>query len=120
MLLNEHLARKSPQDCLSQLKEKKIIPVKRPDGELCLMDYDKDTWYLADRQNLWDCFNGKLPMINFNVRTVRKLKPLIDAMGLESSLLSKSDERTAATVGVKIFDDDKTSELRHRVQYFSR
>jgi hypothetical protein len=104
---------------LSKLKGKKIIPVKKPDGEICCMDYNKDIWYLPDRQNLLNSFSGRLLLINFEAKTVRKLKPLVEAMGFQNYLLSAADDSTTVTVGVKVFNQPRTLELRRRVQYFS-
>lgn len=118
LLLNNHLKLAAPQDCMSKLKGKKIIPVRKPDGKLYRLSYNEDVWYFADRQSLWDSFNGKLPLISFDVKTVRRLNPLIKAMGLTRYLLSSSDEPTLKTVGDKIYDEEKTWELRERARYF--
>jgi len=118
LLLNEHIDSKSPKDCLSQLKGKKIIPVRETDGELCRMDYNSDLWYLPYRQNLLDSFNGSLPLMAFEVKTVKALKPLIKAMALQDYLLSVADTSTTEVVGAKIFDESKTLDLRKRVRYF--
>jgi hypothetical protein len=119
LLLNEYLDSKSPKDCLSQLKGKKIIPVKKTDGELCRMDFNSDLWYLPDRQNLLDSFSGSLPLMALEVKTVKNLKPLIQAMGLQDYLLSVADTSATEVVGAKIFDDSKTLDLRKRARYFS-
>jgi hypothetical protein len=118
LLLNKHLDSKSPKDCLSQLKGKKIIPVRETDGELCRMDYNSDVWYFPDRQNLLDSFSGSLPLIAFEVKIVKKLKPLIQAMALQDYLLSVADTSATKVVGAKIFDERKTLDLRKRVRYF--
>lgn len=82
------------------------------------MDYDKNVWYLADRSSLWERFKGKIPLIAFDVRTVRTLKPLINAMGVSSSLLSEAVNQTLEIVGLKIKDVKRTTDLRERAQYF--
>jgi hypothetical protein len=105
---------------MSKLKGKKIIPVRKPDGKLYCLSYDEDLWYFADRQSLWDSFNRKLPLISFDVRTVRTLKPLINAMGLTRYLLSEADKPTLEIVGDQIYDEEKTWELRERARYFLR
>jgi hypothetical protein len=117
LLLNKYLDLKTPKDCLSELKWKRIIPVRKEDGELCRMDYNDDIWYVPDRQNLLDSFRGRLPLIAFEVNTARR--PLLGAMGLRNRLLSQADQKTMETVGVKIFDEIKTLEFRTRVKYFA-
>jgi hypothetical protein len=120
LLLNGYLRKGSPKNCLSKLKGKDIIPVRKPDGTLCRMNYDSDVWYFADRQKLWDCFDGKLPLITFDVTTVRKLDPLIQAMDLSNCLLSKADTNTLEAIGDKIYDEERSLELRRRASYFQR
>ena len=105
---------------MSKLKGKKIIPVRKPDGTLCRMNYDSDVWYLADRQKLWDCFDGKLPLITFDVTTVRKSDPLIQAMDLSNYLLSEADTNTLEAIGDIIYDEERSLELRRRASYFQR
>lgn len=117
LLLNKYLTAKSPPNCLSELRGKKIIPVTKPGGE-DRMDYNKDVWYFADRQSLWDRFNGKIPLISFDVKTVRTLNPLIDAMDLSDYLLSEAVEQKLETVGLKIEDKERTDDLRARARYF--
>ena len=118
--LNEYLRKGSPKNCLSKLRGKDIIPVRMPNGSLCRMTYGSDTWYLADRQKLWDCFDGRLPLITFDVTTVRKLDPLIQAMDLSDKLLSKAGEQTLEAIGDLIYDEERSLELRRRASYFQR
>lgn len=118
--LNRYLRKGSPKNCLSKLKGKGIIPVRKPNGTLCRMNYDSYNWYLADRQKLWDCFNRKLPLITFDVTTVRKLDPLIQAMGLSDYLLSEADKQVLEAIGDIIYDEERSLELRRRVSYFPR
>lgn len=116
--LNRYLGKTSPQNCLVKLKGKSIIPVKNLDGVVCFMTYDSDSWYLADRQRLRDCFDGKLPLITFDVATVRKLSPLIQAMDLSKRLLSEVDTPSLEATGDRIYDEERSLELRRRVLYF--
>jgi hypothetical protein len=117
LLLNRHLTLLStPHDYLSELKGKKIIPVTTRDGER-RMNYNKNIWYFADRQSLWDRFHGKIPLISFDVKTVRKLKQLIDAMELSEYFLSAAVESKLDLVGLKIADKERTDDLRERARY---
>jgi hypothetical protein len=118
--LNVFLGKASTERSLSKLKGKNIIPVMKPDGTVCRMTYDLDRWYLADRQKLRECFHGKLPLITFDVSTVRKLNPLIKAMNLSKFLLSTADERRLEANGDKIYDEKRSLELRRRGLYFQR
>jgi len=118
--LNRYLGKASPENCLVKLEGKPIIPVRKADGTVQLMAYNSDGWYLADRQRLWDCFNGKLTLITFDVATVRKLNPLIQAMDLSDRLLSKADTQTLEATGDELYDEDRSLELRGRTGYFQR
>jgi hypothetical protein len=118
--LNEYLRKESPKNCLSKLRGKDIIPVKMPNGTLSRMAYGSGTWYLADRQKLWDGFDGRLPLITFDATTVRKLDPLIQAMDLSDKLLSKAGEQTLEAIGDLIYDEERSLELRRRASYFQR
>jgi hypothetical protein len=117
LLLNKHLEPDGPPGCLSELEGKKIIPVTKPSGE-DRMDYNTQIFYLADRQSLRDRFNGKIPLLAFDVKTVRKLSPLINAMKLSERLLSATVEQNLEMVGLKIEDKKRTDDLRRRARYF--
>ncbi len=117
LLLNKYLTSKDSPKRLSGLRGKKIIPVTKPGGE-DRMDYNKDIWYFADRPSLWDHFNGKVPLIAFDVKTVKKLTPLIDAMELSEYTLSAAMEQEFKTVGLEIEDRERTDDLRKRARYF--
>jgi hypothetical protein len=119
LLVNKYLKPTDPPGCLSELRGKKIIPVTKSGGE-DRMNYNKDIWYFADRQSLFDRFNGKIPLISFDVKTVRELNPLINAMELSDYLLSEAVGQTLETVGLKIEDKEKTDDLRERSRYFVR
>jgi hypothetical protein len=82
------------------------------------MDYDTQVFYLADRQSLWDRFNGKIPLIAFDVNTVCKLSSLINAMKLSEWLLSAAVVQNLEMVGLKIADKERTDDLRERARYF--
>ncbi len=117
LLLNKHLTSKASPNCLSCLKGKKIIPVTKPGGDDC-MDYNSDVWYFADRQSLWDSFNGEIPLISFDVKTVRKLNPLIYAMERSEYLLSVAVKQEPKVVGLRIEDKQRTHDLRQRARCF--
>lgn len=61
LLLNGYLRKQSPENCLSKLKGKDIIPIRKPNGTLCRMAYDSSHWYLADRQNCWTASMESFP-----------------------------------------------------------
>lgn len=119
LLLNKYLTLRSPPGCLETLKGKKIIPVTKSGNEYH-RDYDHDLWYFADRPSLWDRFNGKVPLISFDVKTVKELSPLIEAMKRSKYLLSAAVTQNLKIEGSKIKDEEKTADLRERARYLVR
>jgi len=63
-------------------------------------------------------FQWEIPLISFDVKQVRKLNPLIDAMNLSEYLLSVAVKQNLETVGHKIKDKERTNDLRERARYF--
>jgi len=125
LVLNDYLHKDSPSTSIQKLKGKDVIPVTKSHRiedrtNSCLMNYDKDLWYLADRVSLQESFKGKLHLIDFTVSEVRKLSPLIKAMDLEEYLLSEAVVETTEFCGNPIYDQDGTMDLRNRAKYFTR
>lgn len=125
MVLNDYLDNGSPSTAILNLKGKDVIPVIEPYqmGERAktrLMNYNRDLWYFADRVSLQESFKGKLYLIDFTVFEVRRLSPLIKAMGLECFLLSNAVVETTEFCGDPIYDPDGTIDLRSRAKYFTR
>jgi hypothetical protein len=118
LLLNKYLIVEVPSGLMSNLREKKIFPVKNLDGNIDRRSYDEYNWYFADRQSLWDSFNGKLPLLDLDVKTVRALRPLIEAFGMMPWQLSVADEPKLEKVGTPIYDAEKTQDLRQRAVHF--
>jgi hypothetical protein len=119
LLLNKYLTPESPSDCLDKLKGKKIVPVTRFGNEH-RMNYDHDIWYFADRPSLFDRFDGKVPLISFDVKSVQKLSLLIDAMDRSQYLLSAAVTQDLKTIGLKIDYKERTADLRERARYLVR
>lgn len=84
------------------------------------VDYYKQIWYFGEKQSWWDRFQGKIPLIFFDMKTVRELTPLIKAMNLPDHLLSATVKADRKIVGLKVLDKEKTDDLRQRAQYFVR
>lgn len=125
LVLNDYLDKGSPSDPILKLKDKDVIPVTKSlrvkeRTNACLMNYNKDMWYFADRVSLQESFKGKLYLIDFTVAEVRRLSPLIKAINLEDYLLSKAVVETTEFCGDPIYDQDRTMDLRNRAKYFTR
>jgi len=118
--VNNFLKRAFSLCSIDKLRGKRIIPVKTCSGKTCLMRYDKDLFYLADRPSLYEAFKGRLPLVDFTVDQVRDLSTLIDAMELRDFLLSQSVIEELHKVGIEVSDRQKTKDLRMRARYFTR
>ena len=123
LVLNDYLDRGLSSASIKKLRGQNIIPVAkriRTGEDRCLMNYDQDIWYLADRSSLLECFKKKVWLIDFPVEVVRRLSPLVTALNVENYVLSKAVEETTECCGDAILDQGHTIELRERVRFFIR
>jgi hypothetical protein len=120
LLLNKYLAVEIPGGFMTNLRGVKIFPVKNRDGIIDCRSYDEHNWYIADRQGLRDSFNGKLPLLDLDVKSVRALQPLFEALEMGPWQLSVADKPRLERVGTPIYDDKKTQDLRQRAIHFSQ
>jgi hypothetical protein len=118
VLLNKYLKDPFPQNLVTTLQGMAIFPVRTLNGSVVSMRYE-DVWYMADRPSLRDSFSGKLCLLDFDVKTVRTLQPLIIALDKTSRLLSIADEPKLERIGTPTYHDQKTSDLRLRAVHFS-
>ncbi len=123
--LNEYLQHGSglSKNSIHLLKANRVIPVRDiadGGGKLRVMSYSRSRWYFADRQSLRDCFEGKVPLVDFTIDEVRGMSALIKEVGLEKRLLSEAHVETTEIVGDPIRDPKRTSDLRERAEYLLR
>lgn len=118
LLLNKHLRVGAPRDLMINLRGKRIFPVRNVYGNIEHRSYDERNWYLADRQSLWDSFNGRLPLLDLDARMVRALDYLIEAFRMMPWRLSAADEPVLERSGTCIYDEQKTLDLRQRTVHF--
>ena len=125
ILLNEYLATGSPMLAINKLKGKRFIPVtdsaSSDDLQVSILkNYNEDIWYYPDRPSLYNSFVGKVPLLDFSVQEVRKLSPLINALGHKYRRLSEAVEEATESSGDPIYDSLSTRDLQKRSQYFVR
>jgi hypothetical protein len=118
VLLSKYLKDPFPQNLVTALQGKAIFPVRTLDGSVVSMRYE-DVWYIADRPSLRKSFSGKLCLLDFDMKTIRTLQPLIIALDKTSRLLSIADEPKLKKVGTPTYQDQKTIDLRLRAVHFS-
>jgi hypothetical protein len=118
ILLSKYLKDPFPQTLVPSLQGMAIFPVRTLDGSVVSMRYE-DVWYIADRPSLRASFSEKLSLLDFDVKTVRTLQPLITALDITSRLLSIADEPKLEKIGTPIYQEQKTMDLRRRAVHFS-
>jgi len=76
--------------------------------------------YVADQGRLWRNFYGRLDLIDFSPDEIKLLAPLLSAIGLCNSLLSKVVKETQSLNGTPTQDLERTNQFRTRIGYIHR
>lgn len=79
---------------LAALKPLSFLPVKEPEGELCLRKIT-DTFVLFDRMGHVDIFKAKVANLDFDMEDLRSLRPIISALGLDNRYTSRLVEENS-------------------------
>lgn len=111
--LNRYLDGTYPHILVQNLRGKDIFPIRTVDGTATMVKLD-DVWYFADRLNLQKSFDGRLPLLAFDVKTIRILQPLIISLEQTAGLLYTADRPKLERVGIPIYDEQKSIYLRKR------
>jgi hypothetical protein len=122
LVVNDFLRRNVSSGPFEKLMGKDVPVVKSAPGREMSdrVNYDRHIWYFAHRPSLRESFKEKVWLIDFPADVVRKLSPLIKAMGLEDYRLSAAVVEETECNGDPILDQDRTMDLRARAQYFMR
>jgi hypothetical protein len=97
--------------------EEKIWPVV--DTTLHLRAF-ADKWFIADRERLQTCFQGKVPLLDFGRHDVQRLEPLLSKLELDEWMISQHVEEETQTVGVPVYQEILTAHLRSKARFISR
>ncbi|GKT96160.1 heterokaryon incompatibility protein [Colletotrichum tofieldiae] len=76
-----------------------------------------DTWYIADRTTLKSAFLGKVQILDFDVKDVDQLLPLINWLGLENIRLSEAVDECTISTGSAVIQHDWSLSMQKRVQF---
>jgi hypothetical protein len=77
-------------------------------------------WFIADCSHFQRSFNGKVPLLAFEVAEVGRMKVLIRKAGVENRRLSAVANGTAKTEGVTTFLDGETVAFKKKVNSILR
>lgn len=116
LALSRFLVDGASKDSIKRLSGMRIFPIRTVKSTSRLMNYNLDVWYIPDREYLRDCFDGKVPLLDFTSREVQESMPLFKAINREDSLLSRAVKETAILDGISKRDPER-EELRERVKY---
>ncbi|KAF9769177.1 hypothetical protein IL306_013422 [Fusarium sp. DS 682] len=97
-----NLIQKSGLEDAAKLKSCSIFPIRsipNLSGFDTLSTAESGGFYIADRPHFEKTFRGKLNVLAFDVKTVHKMKPLIEALGLKARLLSQAATKVESPEG---------------------
>ncbi|KAF5556259.1 hypothetical protein FNAPI_5782 [Fusarium napiforme] len=86
------------------IRQKKIFPVRNPDGDVSLVSLDTD-FAIADRQDLRRNLQDHIRILDFDLETVRWLWPFFQWLEIEDRYLSRCVKRS-----VTVSEDGAASE----------
>lgn len=94
-----------------------IFPVKQQNE--CLEDISEKNWFIPDRTRYKMLFDGKIQMLDLDLRTINSMMPLITALRLEHRLLSRVVKETHQILGDPDLEPMHTKEMQNKAEYIS-
>jgi len=105
---------------IERLRGRAFLPVCEAGESVVSLKHSRSSFFIPDRQALYDSFKDSLPLLDFTVDQVRHLRPLFDSLGIsEKSLLTMVTEMWNP-VGVRLEDTELTDELRSKSEALFR
>lgn len=121
--LKRHAPRIGPA-LAKRLRAGEIFPTDEGDAETnfdrLVTGAEDSEWYIADRPHLRDSFRGVVSLLSFPPQDSLRIMPLIEALGLESRLLSR---RTTSRIDIGEnlrLHNEYTHEFRAKAKVFAR
>ncbi|KAI9763964.1 MAG: hypothetical protein M1840_008998 [Geoglossum simile] len=106
------------------LRDKPIFPTRKDQQESrfdCVSASDtRARWFIADDQNLFERFRGKVSLLAFRVREVEEISNLLQEMQLDSRRLSKTVKSENSPKGRPYLHPTSTSLLESRAGFIKR
>ncbi|KZL86453.1 heterokaryon incompatibility protein, partial [Colletotrichum incanum] len=128
LILCDYLAKGRPSGQDSDTKKKdevrrlRIFPMMKSalhshDSDGTVYKSLDDTWYIADRTTLKSAFLGKVQILDFDVKYVDQLLPLINWLGLEKIRLSEAVDECTISTGSAVLQHDWLVSMQKRVKF---
>lgn len=95
-----------------------FLPIKEATGDLRLHNVE-DVFVLFDRQGHTEIFEGKVASLDFDIENIRRLRPIIDALGLASRYTSKLAGQESCAPNA-ILDPSLSKDLQSRASALFR
>ncbi|KAI9692668.1 MAG: hypothetical protein M1820_009462 [Bogoriella megaspora] len=93
--INTRIKNGKDSSAVSLLEKNNIFPVRMAGVDIQLTSISASNWCIADTRRLRDCFKNKILLLDFSVREVAKLEPLLKRLSLlDRRLSSKVKEET--------------------------
>jgi hypothetical protein len=114
----------TPDHVTRTLKTSRIFPV-RPVGshagfnELARSD-SASAWFIADCTHFQRSFQGKIPLLAFDVKIIGRMKKAIRRAGVENRRLSSVAKGSAETEGLVVLLQDQTAAFKRKVSSILR
>jgi hypothetical protein len=107
---------------LRPLQNKPIFPVTTvlnpgPSGYDKLVDAGDASWFIPDRQSIFDSFLGKLPLLATPIENVTTLGDLLHVLRLDKRVLSKLAKSETQPKGRVSFSSIHTALLRAKIPF---
>ena len=109
---------------LSGLRTGRIFPVRNSSSrngfDQLLTADSPNEWFIADCSHFQRSFNGKIPLLAFDVRDIGRMKRLLRKAGVENRRLSAVANGTAKTIGNVTVLENKTRVFKNKVNSILR
>ena len=105
------------------LSNSKVFPILQPGiaGLVTLQSsFTSVRWFIADRQHLYDSFVGTLPLLDVAVNEIPMIEHLLNALRLDSRLLSNVAKPKAQKAGKVERDESYENTFRSKVGFIAR
>ena len=94
-----------------------FLPVRQPDTGLVSLKNLGDKFFLPDRKELYQTFKDSLPFLDFEVDDIRRIRPLIDFLDIQSKSIYSALTESWDIDGIKTVDEELTRRLQKKGRY---
>lgn len=104
-------------ELVRSLRDCAIFPVDRKGARQLTLLSLADEWFVADNQRLARMFQGKIPLLVWQIEDIRQLENLVRTLEVDQHFLSQNVRRNARIVGRSPrLSEDQTNMLREKAR----